>query len=516
MSYQRSRAIRTTSLKDLILDRTVQGRGLGSSIVSSIKDKTIANVKGVTEKFDPLNIATAFGGSLGGYAFGKLTGRSKDDISYFTGRGARGSFMDSRKNKNPLVTKVGEGEQRPIKKGEGLADILARIFNLIKKNSEQVKKRQEITANFEEEKENEKQLRHKELLEAISNIGGGTATPVEPVKQEKGMFSKLLAMMKNMIEKAMKAIKPILDFVRTMMKALGGKALQFLKFLAAFGTEGVLAFLLPATAALGLLYLLKSEKDKILANPDAPEYRNTPFAQRVRGEAKTEKEAAAKNAAQARKRVPRSEIENQLNTDIGDADLIQEYGANRNDLNKWLNKTKDEKNVQWQKPMMDSAGNITIKGGDAREDLRMPAPASQTPRQRGSFPGGSDAPSSYLRTPESIGNQPGGSKPTAVKNVDLPAMDESNRGALLPMTNPAASPVAERSIPITGRMQMAQRQNFDLNLDDATSSEPIIINKNNVVGGGDSGGVDIIKSASVREQHATLRGVQKQSLRSFA
>ena len=516
MSYQRSRAIRTTSLKDLILDRTVQGRGLGSSIVSSIKDKTIADVKGITEKFDPLNIATAFGGSLGGYAFGRLTRRSKEDISYFTGRGGRGSFMDSRKNKNPLVTKVGAGEDRPTKKGEGLADIMARIFNLIKKNSEQVKKRQEITANFEEEKEDERALRHKELIETISNMNRkrkklGSVTEVG----KDGMFSKLLDMVKNMIEKTMKAIKPILDFVRTIMKALGGKVVKFLQFLGALGTEGVLGILLPATAAAALLWLVKSEKDKILANPDAPEYRNTPFAQKVRGEVKTEKEAAARNQAQARRQVPRKEVEDLLKTDIPDSDLIKEYGANRIDMKKWLDKTKDDKVARWQRPLMDSGGNIVIKGGDTREDLRVTPPYLQTPRQKGF--------------------QPGGSTVTEMKNVDTTpttsATNSSTRSAVTPMTGqdrgafipeskpvvtPAASPVSSTTNPVTGRMSMAQRQNLDLNLDVATVSEPIIIDKSKVIAGGDSGGVDIIKSASVRIDNPTLKGIQKQSLRSFA
>ena len=500
MSYQRSRAIRTTSLKDLILDRAVQGRGLGSSIVSSIKDKTIADVKGITEKFDPLNIATAFGGSLGGYAFGKLTGRSKDDISYFTGRGARGSFMDSRKNKNPLVTKVGEGEQRPIKKGEGLADILARIFNLIKKNSEQVKKRQEITANFEEEKENEKQLRHKELLEAISNIGGGTATPVGPVKQEKGMFAKLLAMMKNMIEKAMKAIKPILDFVRTIMKALGGRALQFLRFLGALGTSGVLSVLLPVGIAAALLYLADEAADRIeeiKKNPNDPKFKDVPLAMKLRGLAATEAAAADLNRRKSQRRVPRSFIESLVNSEATDEQILAQTGASKEDLKEWLKRTKQEPNASFQQSVKNTDGDIIIKAGDPRDNLEVTPKHLRTPRQKGFQPGGSNEPSSYLVTPRAKGFNPGGTMP--------PEPPENN-----------ISPVSAMPSPVTGRMQMAQRQNFDLNLDDATSSEPIIINKNNVVAGGDSGGVDIIKSASVREQHATLRGVQKQSLRSFA
>lgn len=518
MSYQRSRAIRTTGLGDLIVDRTMQGRGLGSSIASSIKDKTIASVKGVTEKFDPLNIATAFGGSLGGYAFGRLTGRSREDISYFTGRGGRGSFIDSRKNKNPLVTKVASGENRPTKKGDGLADIMARIFNLVKAHSQEVKKRQELTANFEEEKEDERELRHKELIQAISNIGGGTATAVGPAKEEKGMFSKLLAMMKNMIEKAMKAIKPILDFARGMMKALGGKTMQFLRFLGALGTRAVLTYMLPAAIVASLLYLASEHANRIeeiKKNPNDPKFKDVPLAMKLRGLATTESGAADLNRQKTQRRVPRKYVEDLVNSKLTDKEILSETGASREDLKAWLKKNK-EPSASFQQSVRDPrTGDIIIKAGDPKDNLEVTPFALQTPRQKGF--------------------QPGGSTVTEMKNVDTTpttsATNSSTRSAVTPMTGqdrgafipeskpvvtPAASPVSSTANPVTGRMNMAQRQNLDLNLDVASASEPIIIDKSKVIASGDSGGVDIIKSASVRTDSPTLKGIQKQSLRSFA
>ena len=512
MSYQKSRTIRTTGLKDLILDRTFAGQGLGKSIVSSIKDKTIASVKGVTEKFDPLNIASALGGSLGGYAFGKLTGRSNEDISYFTGRKVSDA---SKKNKNPLLTKVADGEKRPTKKGEGLADVLARIFNLLKFHMAEVKKEHEITANFEKEKEDEKELRHKEIIEAISKIGGGTATPVGPVK-EGGMFSKLLQMIKNMIEKAFQAIKPILDFVKNIMKALGGKTVQFLKFLAAFGTEASLGILLPAAAAAALMFLVTNEKNKILANPDSPEYRNNPFAQKLRGEVKSEQEAAQRNAAQARRQVPRTEVENLLKTNITDEELKQEYGGTRDDLKKWLDKTKDEKTARWQRPVFDSKGNIVIKGGDTREDLRVKTPKFHIPGEQHvgqqSYTPVENPPEPSPVAEPKLDNLNGSSK-----DAYLP-MDGRERGAFIPGNEPLVVPAPAATLtprynPITRQMEMAQRQNLDLNLASATEPETIVIDKSKIINTGDSGGTEIIKSASVRTDNKTLRGIQKQNTR---
>jgi len=167
MDYRKARRIRNQSLKDLIIDRTLDGQGFGKSISSSIKDKTKAKLTGLKEKFDPMNISRAIGGKLGAYAYGKLAGRSQEDIDYFTGK--RSSSIAPVKN-NPLISKVSDGENRPVRRGEGLSTIMARIFNLLKRQILDEKKQNEITANFEEEQEFERELRHKELIDYLVQI----------------------------------------------------------------------------------------------------------------------------------------------------------------------------------------------------------------------------------------------------------------------------------------------------------------------------------------------------------
>jgi hypothetical protein len=80
-----------------------------------------------------------------------------------------------------------------------------------------------------------------------------------------------------MLEKAFKAIKPILDFVKSMMKVLGGNALKFLKFLGALASPAWLSVLLPAAVAGALLYLAEERNnriDEINKNPNDPKFKD--------------------------------------------------------------------------------------------------------------------------------------------------------------------------------------------------------------------------------------------------
>jgi hypothetical protein len=88
MDYGRAKDIRQQGLFSLMTDRLSSGQGTGSSIKSAISDRTQATFTGIKEKFDPLNIAKVVtGGSKFAPALvGALMGRSKEDISHFTGK----------------------------------------------------------------------------------------------------------------------------------------------------------------------------------------------------------------------------------------------------------------------------------------------------------------------------------------------------------------------------------------------------------------------------------------------
>ena len=88
MNYQKAQKIRGQSLSDLIAETIASGGGIGSSIKSGISQKTQAKMTGVKQTLDPMNIAKFMtgGSNLAPALLGRLTGRSKKDIQFFTGK----------------------------------------------------------------------------------------------------------------------------------------------------------------------------------------------------------------------------------------------------------------------------------------------------------------------------------------------------------------------------------------------------------------------------------------------
>lgn len=84
------------------------------------------------------------------------------------------------------------------------------------------------------------------------------------------------------------------------------------------------------------------KKREIEANPNAEEFKDNPYAMTVRGEAGTIKEAGAANSRKAMKQASRKEIEDIVASDFSDEELKQEYGADREGLQKWLKENPDK------------------------------------------------------------------------------------------------------------------------------------------------------------------------------
>ena len=155
MDYQKAKKIRGQSLSDLIAETIASGGGIGQSIKSGISQKTQAKMTGMKQTLDPLNIAKFMtgGSNLAPALLGRLTGRSKKDIGFFTG-----------KSKNTdTASKIA-----PLEKGNEFNDILMRIYSLMSSINDANKLRREEANNFAEENAIEKARRHKELMEAIS------------------------------------------------------------------------------------------------------------------------------------------------------------------------------------------------------------------------------------------------------------------------------------------------------------------------------------------------------------
>jgi len=169
LDYQRARRIRNTGFADLLSDQ--------------------AKIKGIKEKFDPLNIAKFLtgGSSLGPALLGKLTGRSEKDIQYFSGRmrPIRERGTASRIGREP-----GTGMS------EGVNEMLRKIYYLMQITRERDLQRSDTELNFAEEKKLEDEKRHKELLKVLSKLAKGNATVTEE-KSNRGLLDSLMDLLRS-------------------------------------------------------------------------------------------------------------------------------------------------------------------------------------------------------------------------------------------------------------------------------------------------------------------------------
>lgn len=154
MDYYKAQTIRKTGLSDLIADEIAGGGGITSSIGKGISQKTSAAMTGIKQRFDPLNIAkfVTGGSNLAPAVLGRLTGRKTKDIKFFSG-----------KKQYDTASKI-----KPVKEGDGLNDILAKVLNFMQSVNSAEQSRLDQMKQFEEENALERAKRHKELIEAIT------------------------------------------------------------------------------------------------------------------------------------------------------------------------------------------------------------------------------------------------------------------------------------------------------------------------------------------------------------
>ena len=166
LNYQQARRIRGQSLSDLFAEQLIGGSDFIPGFKKSIGLKTQARIKGIKEKFDPLNIAKALtGGSrIGPAILGKLLGRDRKDIEYFAGR-AR-PVGDKAKNMSGMSRGTKGDKVAGIKAG------LSKILNFLEKSRDTDIKMIEKENNFKEEKEREDKRRHNELIAALKLLIG--------------------------------------------------------------------------------------------------------------------------------------------------------------------------------------------------------------------------------------------------------------------------------------------------------------------------------------------------------
>ena len=122
LNYQQARSVRKAKFSDILLDQLAnKDTGVFSAVGKTISMKGQARIKGIKEKFDPLNIIRfmTMGSRFGPALFGKMTGRNQKDIDYFTGRTK--SVVGTRNTADRLKKVGGDGDS------EGINQQLAKI-----------------------------------------------------------------------------------------------------------------------------------------------------------------------------------------------------------------------------------------------------------------------------------------------------------------------------------------------------------------------------------------------------
>jgi len=173
-AYNRASRIRNRGLLGNVIDNLVKGQGLGSSIGRSVSDTLEAKAVRIQEKFDPINIAKTFTGNIGGALAGLAMGRSRRDISHFTGFGHQikvprkiGTDRTVGSVQTSFFSTVARGSR--LRKGEGVADVATKMFLFMKKTHDDKLKHYEIEYDFEEEKEVKVKRRREEVLKALAD-----------------------------------------------------------------------------------------------------------------------------------------------------------------------------------------------------------------------------------------------------------------------------------------------------------------------------------------------------------
>jgi hypothetical protein len=127
---------------------------------------------------------------------------------------------------------------------------------------------------------------------------------------------------------------------------------------------------------------INAQKEAMRANPYSPQFKDTPYAMVLRGEAKDENEAISLNQAKIRKRRTRSEVEQLVNADYSDDVKEEELGVeNLKVVKDWLKETEGKNTAIWQGEVENKrTGKLITLSGDASKNLVVPVTNPRSPK----------------------------------------------------------------------------------------------------------------------------------------
>jgi len=207
MDYFQADRIGKRSLSDLSQDNWMSGQSLGKGVKNAMSSKMSALGKRIGKNFTGMNmIKTLTGSNFLTAAYGNLTGKSKNDIAYFTGR------------KKPKARRIGNIMGLPgMESGEdSTSSLLQSMFDFMVQSEASKQRRAETERSFREEKDNEEQRRHEQFIRVLAEFTGvGAATKVEEKKS-----GSILDMLKGLWDSFIKPFKWALDWVMNNKKLL--------------------------------------------------------------------------------------------------------------------------------------------------------------------------------------------------------------------------------------------------------------------------------------------------------
>lgn len=210
ITYQQAKRIRKTGWLSLMADQLMYEKKVTTAISKTISLKTRGTMMGIGQYFDPLNIARlmTFGSAIGPALLGHFTGRSAQDIQYFS---KRYKPIHEKRKTGDKLTKLGG-----VSGGFGVESnqVLNKIYQLLANSYEMDVKRYELAKNREEEHELEDQKKHKELMEALS--GRPKIIKLEDGEDKKNWFEKMSSMLLDTLEKL-----GVLSLVSLLKNAFG-------------------------------------------------------------------------------------------------------------------------------------------------------------------------------------------------------------------------------------------------------------------------------------------------------
>jgi len=531
MSYQEANKFKKKSLSSLITEKIVGGQSISKSIRSSISEKFRAKMKRSKEMFDPMNIARKLTGNVGAAIYGKLRGRSTEDMEYFTGvkskkektQNVKGTDAESnsevkvQNNKNfkkieeAMYTKVSEKQRGRMRKGDNLAVVLSRLYNLMLIHRDDEKKEDAQKMRDEKQKEKDEKQWHKELLEALRGrriVSKGTAS-----KDDSSIFDfiinlakSILNKIKSFIEGIYETLKPIFEFLASpifgVLKNIVKVGSWVSKFLAAADLVAALKISIPLLAGAVATYLAGNEQVKAMRAAEKGDFEATKQAEgrsmQYQQGAFSEFDSSADSNADA---AARQELQSAAGRGSKEA---QAKLKELEDDDK-----KNEKKIKYVQSLGytvdDGVIGLAHKGGflgfgGQRISQTELDDANKFAEGKIELPKSTSTPATPTATPMVSSN-------TQTKQKTPPPSVSSPPQTVTPMAtdNPAAK-----------RVLNAIKESNNAKLDEMVGSTNVVINKPNTVvaaGGNGSPGVLLDTTVSVRIDDPTLLKIQKQNLR---